>query len=75
MNDVIQVRPGKAVTSKDKIMLKSPLLWSPETPTLYNLIVRIRDNEGNVVDGYRRRIGIRSVEFKEMCIRDRSCLV
>ena len=64
LNDVIQVRPGKAVTSKDKIMLKSPLLWSPETPTLYNLIVRIRDNEGNVVDGYRRRIGIRSVEFK-----------
>lgn len=44
--------------------MKSPLLWSPETPTLYNLIVRIRDNEGNVVDGYRRRIGIRSVEFK-----------
>ena len=64
LNDVIQVRPGKAVTSKDKITLKSPLLWSPETPTLYNLIVRIRDNEGNVVDGYRRRIGIRSVEFK-----------
>ena len=64
LNDVIQVRPGKAVTSKDKITLKFPLLWSPETPTLYNLIVRIRDNEGNVVDGYRRRIGIRSVEFK-----------
>ena len=40
------------------------MLWSPETPTLYNLIVRIRDREGNVVDGYRRRIGIRSVEFK-----------
>ena len=34
------------------------------TPTLYNLIVRIRDREGNVVDGYRRRIGIRSVELK-----------
>ena len=48
LNDVIQVRPGKAVTSKDKITLKSPLLWSPETPTLYNPIVRIRDNEGNV---------------------------
>ena len=39
-------------------------MWSPETPTLYNLIVRIRDHEGKVVDGYRRRIGIRSVEFK-----------
>jgi beta-galactosidase len=64
LNDKVQVRPGKAVTSKDKITVKTPMLWSPETPTLYNLIVRIRDREGNVVDGYRRRIGIRSVEFK-----------
>ena len=64
LNDKIQVRPGKAFTSKDKITVKTPMLWSPETPTLYNLIVRIRDREGNVVDGYRRRIGIRSVEFK-----------
>lgn len=64
LNDKIQVRPGKAVTSKDKITVKNPLLWSPETPTLYNLIVRIRNHEGKVVDGYRRRIGIRSVEFK-----------
>ena len=64
LNDKVQVRPGKAVTSKDKITVKNPMLWSPETPTLYNLIERIRDREGNVVDGYRRRIGIRSVEFK-----------
>ena len=64
LNDKIQVHPGKAVTSKDKITVKNPLLWSPETPTLYNLIVRIRNHEGKVVDGYRRRIGIRSVEFK-----------
>ena len=64
LNDEIQIRPGKAITSKDKLIVKNPMLWSPETPTLYNLIVRIRDREGNVVDGYRRRIGIRSVEFK-----------
>lgn len=64
LNDKVQVRPGKAFTSKDKITVKTPMLWSPETPTLYNLIVRIRDREGNVVDGYRCRIGIRSVEFK-----------
>lgn len=64
LNDKVQVRPGKAITSKDKLIVKNPMLWSPETPTLYNLIVRIRDREGNVVDGYRRRIGIRSVEFK-----------
>jgi len=64
LNDKVQVRPGKAITSKDKIIVKKPMLWSPENPTLYNLIVRIRDNEGNTIDGYRRRIGIRSIEFK-----------
>jgi hypothetical protein len=31
---------------------------------LYNLLVRVLDKEGNVIDGYRRRIGIRSIEFK-----------
>ena len=44
--------------------LQTPQLWSPEHPNLYNLIVRIRNQKGDVVDGYRRRIGIRSIEFK-----------
>ncbi len=60
----IRVQPGKATVAKDRISVKNPLLWSPENPTLYNLLVRIYDRKGNVVDGYRKRIGIRSVEFK-----------
>ena len=31
LNDKVQVRPGKAITSKDKIIVKKPMLWSPET--------------------------------------------
>lgn len=60
----IQVKAGKASSGSSRITLTKPLLWSPDTPTLYNLLVRIRDREGNVIDGYRRRIGIRSIEFK-----------
>ncbi len=60
----IRVKPGKTSVAKDRIPVKNPLLWSPESPTLYNLLVRIYDREGNVVDGYRKRIGIRSIEFK-----------
>ena len=41
-----------------------PELWSPDSPHLYNLIVNVRDKEGQIIDGYRRRIGIRSMEFK-----------
>lgn len=42
----------------------SPHLWSPDSPYLYQLHVYVKDKAGSIVDGYRRRIGIRSVEFK-----------
>lgn len=64
LNDKIQVKAGKATTSSDKMLVKQPMLWIPSTPTLYNLLVRVLDKEGNVIDGYRRRVGIRSIEFK-----------
>ncbi|WP_439183348.1 glycoside hydrolase family 2 TIM barrel-domain containing protein [Carboxylicivirga taeanensis] len=41
-----------------------PKLWSPDSPFLYNLLVRVKDENGQVIDGYRKRIGIRSLEFK-----------
>ncbi|MDL2282000.1 glycoside hydrolase family 2 protein [Parabacteroides sp. OttesenSCG-928-G06] len=60
----IAVGKGKAVSTSGKIRLKDPVLWSPSAPNLYNLFVYIKDNKGQIVDGYRRRIGIRSIEFK-----------
>ena len=56
---------GNKASSVDKsITIKSPNLWSPESPSLYNLIVRVVDSKGVTIDGYRKRIGIRSIEFK-----------
>ena len=64
LSDKIQVKAGRATTVSDRMPVKQPMLWTPSTPTLYNLLVRVLDKEGNVIDGYRRRIGIRSSEFK-----------
>lgn len=64
LSDKIQVKAGRATTVSDRMSVKQPMLWTPSTPTLYNLLVRVLDKEGNVIDGYRRRIGIRSIEFK-----------
>ncbi len=64
LNHKISVKPGKAISVSDKMLVENPNLWTPSTPTLYNLVVRIKDKAGNVIDGYRRRIGIRSIEFK-----------
>lgn len=64
LSDKIQVKAGRATTVSARMPVKQPMLWTPSTPTLYNLLVRVLDKEGNVIDGYRRRIGIRSIEFK-----------
>lgn len=54
----------EAVQTSDKINLKTPKLWSPDHPNLYQLHIYVKDNQGKTIDGYRRRIGVRSLEFK-----------
>ena len=60
----LSVRAQGEVSLEDKIQVEHPMLWSPSTPYLYHLIVKIKNKKGETVDGYRRRIGIRSIEFK-----------
>jgi beta-galactosidase len=59
-----KVKKNKAISINQLLQLPSPNLWSPDSPYLYHLEVRIHDNNGQVVDGYRKRIGIRCFEFK-----------
>ncbi|MGL4520682.1 MAG: glycoside hydrolase family 2 TIM barrel-domain containing protein [Phocaeicola sp.] len=64
LHDKFTVLPGEATHITSKIGLDNPQLWSPDAPYLYNLKVQIRNNKGEIVDGYYRRIGVRSIEFK-----------
>lgn len=45
------------------VTITNPRLWSPENPNLYDMQIIVRDSKGNIIDGYRRKIGIRSIEF------------
>ena len=55
----------RGTTTVDKEMeVQDPNLWSPSSPYLYDLLVKVSDEEGRVIDGFRRRVGIRSLEFK-----------
>lgn len=60
----IRLGKNKAGSTATDMTLRLPRLWSPEDPHLYHLNVYIKDNKEKVVDGYMRRIGVRSVEFK-----------
>lgn len=46
-----------------EMTVAKPKLWSPETPTLYTLISRIRRN-GNLLDEKITKFGFRTVEWK-----------
>ena len=50
----IAIKGGSAMSFARKVTVKEPQLWSPDSPTLYNLYVRVVDGEDRVVDGYRR---------------------
>ena len=53
---------GKTHTVTQRLVVKSPNLWSPETPYLYNVATRIKEGRQSL-DGGITRIGIRSFEF------------
>jgi beta-galactosidase len=42
----------------------NPGLWEPDSPHLYNLFVTVKDDSGQVLDCFRKRIGIRSIEMR-----------
>ncbi|MCD7924479.1 MAG: glycoside hydrolase family 2 protein [Bacteroides sp.] len=60
----ISISKNKAASYNDLITLSQPHLWSPDSPYLYQLHVYVKNKNGETVDGYRQRIGIRSIEFK-----------
>lgn len=60
----VSLKKGEAGYASVSIPVSSPELWSPETPYLYNMDVYLKKGD-RILDGQRRRIGIRSVEFRQ----------
>ncbi len=60
----LSIPQDSAQTICGAMTVRQPALWTPEAPHLYNIYVRLKDAKGHIVDGYRQRIGIRSVEFR-----------
>lgn len=61
----INLKANDDAEFEDQIKVKNPQLWSPENPLLYQVIVRIKDKKGKIVDGFKQKIGIRSLEFND----------
>lgn len=59
-----KISSNKYASVINETILENPRLWSPENPHLYNLYVYIKADDGEIIDGYRQRIGVRNLEFK-----------
>lgn len=44
--------------------IKSPALWSAETPNLYTLLINLKDENGTITESMRTDIGFRHIEVK-----------
>lgn len=60
----LSLKQGMARKFTLRTPVQQPHLWSPDSPYLYSLHVYVKDGNGKITDGYSRRIGIRSIEFK-----------
>ncbi len=56
----VHVAHGQALTQN--FLVDDPALWSPESPTLYTALTRLY-SDGNLLDEYETRFGIRSIEY------------
>lgn len=45
------------------LTVKNPQLWSPDTPQLYELRIRVLDSQGKTIDGLIQPVGIRTIAF------------
>ena len=57
-----RIYPG--VTLNQNFRVKSPELWSPDSPSLYTAVTKVKVDD-KVVDEYSTRFGIRTVETRE----------
>lgn len=61
----VQIPSGKNGYCHARIEVKNPRLWYPSSPSLYQVYIEVKDTKtGKTIDGYRKKIGIRSIEFK-----------
>jgi len=51
-------------TLQQGLTVAAPHLWHVDDPYLHDLVIRVRDEDHELLDAVRLRIGIRSIEFR-----------
>ncbi len=57
------VKNGENVVVTEKVI--SPVLWSAEDPQLYQLVLKAKDEDGEITEVIRQNVGFRRFEMKD----------
>jgi len=58
------VQKSKQASIELKSLIKQPRLWSAETPDLYHLILKLKNNKNELVDKAECYFGVRKIEVR-----------
>jgi len=58
------VLKSKQASLELKSLIKQPRLWSAETPNLYHLILKLKNNKNEIVDKAECYLGVRKIEVR-----------
>lgn len=61
---VKEIQKSKQVSLELKSLIKQPRLWSAETPDLYHLILKLKNNRNEIIDKAECYFGVRKIEVR-----------
>ncbi len=61
----VKLSPGEDLRVFWEESIKSPARWSAENPCLYNLVIKLSDQENSVLEVIPYKIGFRQVEMRD----------
>lgn len=64
LKDVPAIRSGDEAAITIQAPVPAPQLWSAETPSLYTIVLVLKDNKQNVLQVLSSKMGFRKVEIK-----------
>ncbi|BCL83899.1 beta-galactosidase [Ktedonobacteria bacterium brp13] len=56
--------PGERAEVELQLLVRNPEKWSAESPSLYHLLLIVRDEQGTILQVVAQRVGFRSIEIK-----------
>ncbi len=59
----LQIEATSSLEISQNLAVRSPELWSPESPNLYTAVTEIIDSDSQVLDKVETTFGIRTIEF------------